>query len=505
MQWPYSCEKVEVTLNDFFRGGTGTIGDEVVTRNDRRDEEEIGRSPIGESKSRVKQLLLSVNDKKEEEINDGGNERAQLPTALSREVSYRRKLWTTRQRSTICTEEEDEYDEDEKKTEAPEQSNVTPLQSSSFLFPCAVSLSSFGDFATADEGENDDFSFETSSEMNGEIGEQSLLPATIPFSILGLPKEVDHHHDCVLTPPLMDALRMRLPSALKGDNYLLKYSLIRDGASIETLLSKIRTAVHCIIAVETSDGRVLGSFTSTPWRKSTDSDSSSGWFYGSCEAFLWRLTHSRREIESGIEAEEDDEVARDSGDTASSSRSGQALLARRVDLESDVEIFPWSGLNQCVQMCDGRNIIAVGGGEPEEDIDRKVLAAAARGCNEGRNDAAPAAAGLPSPWDFGLALNADLSQGSTGRCATFGTRATGLLSASPDSAAEANESIPTAPPFELANVDVWNAPFDIANVDVWTMTPMFDTARAEELQLGKKLILSTAMANAGSTNAIRQF
>lgn len=46
------------------------------------------------------------------------------------------------------------------------------------------------------------------------------------------------HH--VLSPPIMDALRPHMPFAVQHDNFWLKYSMVRDGADLETLLQKCR-------------------------------------------------------------------------------------------------------------------------------------------------------------------------------------------------------------------------------------------------------------------------
>jgi hypothetical protein len=78
----------------------------------------------------------------------------------------------------------------------------------------------------------------------------------------------------------MDGLRVHLPFAVQQDNFWLKYSKVRDGASMRALLRKVRSSARTVIAIETMDGGVFGAFTSSPWRPNGRG------FYGSCEAFL---------------------------------------------------------------------------------------------------------------------------------------------------------------------------------------------------------------------------
>ena len=69
----------------------------------------------------------------------------------------------------------------------------------------------------------------------------------------------------VLSPPLMESLSEFLPNSVLGENFWMKYSLVRDGASLDTLLKKVRGSDRTFLAVETTDGEVFGSFNSSPW------------------------------------------------------------------------------------------------------------------------------------------------------------------------------------------------------------------------------------------------
>jgi len=87
-----------------------------------------------------------------------------------------------------------------------------------------------------------------------------LDPDTVPFFILGT-----HKHDTaclphVLTPPLMEALHKHLPMSCADTNFLLKYSLLRDGASTTALETRICMSKYTFLAIETLDGDVFGCF-----------------------------------------------------------------------------------------------------------------------------------------------------------------------------------------------------------------------------------------------------
>ena len=88
---------------------------------------------------------------------------------------------------------------------------------------------------------------------------------SLPFQILGTSASDEASHPHCLSPPLMESLSNFLPYKLTDQNFWMKYSLVRDGASLFTLLKNIRASRHTLIALETTDGDVFGSFTSTSW------------------------------------------------------------------------------------------------------------------------------------------------------------------------------------------------------------------------------------------------
>jgi hypothetical protein len=193
--------------------------------------------------------------------------------------------------------------------------------------------------------------------------EKKDLDSPDVFKVLGAPDPDCQPH--VLSPPLMDALRPHLPFAVQQDNFWLKYNMMRDGSSLQSLLFKCRGSARTIVAIETTDGKVIGSFTSSPWRPQGRD------YYGSGEAFLWRMSKSRNSVSCDNVKE-------------------QALL------EGNVEFFEWSGENRYIQrLVNARGDLILGGGEPDENSSQQ-------------QDYGP-----------GLILSSCLSRGFSNSCLTF--------------------------------------------------------------------------------------
>ena len=85
------------------------------------------------------------------------------------------------------------------------------------------------------------------------------------FVILGTSADDVASMPHVLSPPLMESLHHFLPYSVSEQNFFMKYSLIRDGASFFTLLQNVRGSQHTVIAIETTYGEVFGSFSSSQW------------------------------------------------------------------------------------------------------------------------------------------------------------------------------------------------------------------------------------------------
>lgn len=237
------------------------------------------------------------------------------------------------------------------------------------------------------------------------------------FRILGTSADDPDSKPHVLSPPLMESLQAFLPDAVCEDhNYWMRFSLVRDGSSLTTLSKRVRGADRTLLAVETVDGEVFGCFTGTGWRRTPD-------FYGNGEAFLWRMRRPRR-----------------GGDDDDDKRS----ILDQAQLESELDVYPWSGRNYCVQSLRADRI-ALGAGNVEEDEDE-----------EGTSPTTDGGGG------FGLCVDADLLRGSTAPCATFGN----------DRLARLCE----------------DGVFEVANLEMWTLTPCQTEEEAERLELSKLFI-----------------
>eukprot|EP00548_Thalassiothrix_antarctica_P016985 CAMPEP_0194196604 /NCGR_PEP_ID=MMETSP0154-20130528/76755_1 /TAXON_ID=1049557 /ORGANISM="Thalassiothrix antarctica, Strain L6-D1" /LENGTH=281 /DNA_ID=CAMNT_0038921211 /DNA_START=273 /DNA_END=1116 /DNA_ORIENTATION=- len=155
------------------------------------------------------------------------------------------------------------------------------------------------------------------------------------FSVLGTSYDMnnDYHHKSshVLSPSLMDALRSHLPSSIKESNFWLKYSMIRDGANIRTLLQKVKSSKRTLLAIETMEGDIIGSFTSAPWCKTIESRG----YFGSGEAFVWRTDNKEHSSSSCA--------------TTHTTSSAKEKEDDDEEQKSIVEVFHWSGKNCNIQ------------------------------------------------------------------------------------------------------------------------------------------------------------
>jgi hypothetical protein len=234
------------------------------------------------------------------------------------------------------------------------------------------------------------------------------LGAPEDYPILGLEKVDDQGIDPldphVLSPLLMKCLRDHLPYALREENYWLKYSLVRDGASLDVIFKNLRHSRHTVLAIETTEGEVFGSFTGHAWRNNGNN------YYGSCNAFVWNLRKRRDE---------------------DNCRSLDEYILR----ESTLDVYPWAskGGNRNVQLSNSKKLF-VGGGKPDSD----VLASVERyrdgkDCEEDSNKI---------EWGMALALDKDLLFGTSSRCATFGS--------TPLNGKETESKV-----FEIVNMEIW--------------------------------------------------
>lgn len=248
------------------------------------------------------------------------------------------------------------------------------------------------DYATPANGRFDCWSILQDEYANGYGG-----AGTLGFKILGTSVSDESAQPHVLSPPLMESLQAFLPPIKSGENFYLKYSMIRDGASLQTLLKRARGIKYSILAVETIDGEVFGSFTGQAWRKSWN-------YFGTGESFLWRMRHSRLEKTNGI--------------------------LDQAQKESEIDVYPYTEENDFIQLCT-HDRIAVGGGSPEDASSEKKS-----------QNGSPSSPLADHDWGFGLALQSDLLQGSSSPCLTFGSPS--LCKAQP-----------MGERFEVINVELW--------------------------------------------------
>lgn len=179
----------------------------------------------------------------------------------------------------------------------------------------------------------------------------------------------------VLTTSIMEALQQHLPYSKQGEGFWLKYSMVRDGASLYTVLETTKRSSYTVLAVETLDGEVFGAFTAQPWHITWT-------YYGTPESFLWRLKKRRkgnpkRDVLSQQDKNGDDE-------------------------DTGIEIFRFAGNNQNIQLCN-IDRLAVGGGSPDDDSIVSDDLSHVR----------------MTEWGFGLAFNKHLQQGTSSPCTTF--------------------------------------------------------------------------------------
>ena len=255
------------------------------------------------------------------------------------------------------------------------------------------------------------------------------------FQILGtsaLDITVQPH---VMSPPMMDALMNFLPESIVGQNFWLRFSLIRDGASLDTLKRYVRAAECTIIVIETRNGDVFGSFTSSPWHNNYG-------FFGSAPAFVWKMRHSRR--------------------------TKCISLFDQAQLESEIDVFlAQGGRGVHTQVCR-HDMIAVGG-------DENLIV------NLGDFNAIRDVADKSG---FAFCLDSDLLRGTTSRSRTFHN---------PSLCGSGNKS----EIFEVAGLEVWSLTpcFSVEAAEKLEMTKFFIEESVRNLAVPRTPYNSTRSAS----------
>ena len=244
------------------------------------------------------------------------------------------------------------------------------------------------------------FDYHSTSSIDSILDGSDEAPS---FQIIGTNANDPSVQPHVLSPPLMDSLATFLPERLEGENFWLKFSLVRDGASLDTFKRYVRAATYSIIAIETIDGQVFGSFTSSPWTNHYS-------FFGSAPAFVWKMRHSRR--------------------------TKCFSLFDQAQLESEIDVFIYTGESDYVQVCR-KNGIAVGG-----DDNVEALASLDDEVRPG----------------FAFALDENLLYGTTSSTTTFKN-----------------------PPLVGNSSDT--SVFQVSGLEVWTFTPCMDEASAKQMEM----------------------
>jgi len=184
-----------------------------------------------------------------------------------------------------------------------------------------------------------------------------------------------------LSEPLMEKLRQFFPATAQAGSLSLRYSMARDGPSLDALLDSnggCGDNACALLAIETAMGEVFGAFVTQPLRAMTEQ------WYGGAASFLWTTTTSTGE-------DQDDETKQ----------------------KNVLEVYPYSFVDPYVQVSDSYGL-SIGAGA----------------WVGGRRDG------------FGLALERDLSRGSSRASTTFGSPSLSKLH--PDGSA-----------FEIYNIEVW--------------------------------------------------
>lgn len=221
---------------------------------------------------------------------------------------------------------------------------------------------------------------------------QSSLSAHVPLSTVDSARyRSPPAPDVVLREEIMDELQDHLPFCKRGESFWLQYSLVRDGASLEILLDKVRDSESTILALETVEGEVFGAFCTSPWKLSHD-------YYGNGQSFLWRLNEDHQ-----------------------------------------IQVFKFAFLNHNVQLCHLDRLI-VGGGDDTTQTPPSL--AEIESSSTGSMSSVPLSSDAHLEWGFGLWLEQDLLTGSSSPCLTFQSPSLSKIHAD-------------GTRFEIRNLEVW--------------------------------------------------
>jgi hypothetical protein len=292
-------------------------------------------------------------------------------------------------------------------------SGTTTITNTNKILPDYDEDDDMDDDASSWDMDDDSGRFDSWNVLKDEYANGYGGGGTLDFRILGTSADDGSAQPHVLSPPLMESLNAFLPFSKSGESFLLKYSMVRDGASLHTFLKRARGAQYSILAIETIDGEVFGCFTGQAWRKNWN-------YFGTGESFLWKMRRSRLEKTHGI--------------------------IEQAQLESEIDVYPYTGENRFIQLCT-HDRVAVGGGQPAE---KKIEDEASTRMVDAKE----------CEWGFGLAIAGDFLSGSSYPCVTYGSPS-------------------------LSHLHSDGSAFEIVNMELWTLTPCLTVEAAEKLELGK--------------------
>ena len=269
---------------------------------------------------------------------------------------------------------------------------------------------------------------------------------TFDFHILGTSHYDESVLPHVLSPPLMQALQESLPYSQRGESFWLKYSMVRDGASLSTLLRQVRGSTNTLLAMETIDGQVFGAYCTSPWTTQPH-------FYGTGDSsFVWRMNHSRMEMADSVWEQAKRETDLDMFHHSSSAAA--AHLQQPAPAQSNPMM---------VQLCQS-NRLGIGAGTPSVPI---TLSSTGEVYN-------------PQDFGFAIALGESLLEVCSSACLSYD---------SPPLLRPTNyHHHPTDDDYDHHHHHLGGhhggagVPMELINLEVWALTPFLTEEEARHME-----------------------
>lgn len=373
-----------------------------------------------------------------------------------------------------CRQEGEEGDDDESENDQENNSDSIVCTSSRRCSTSSIfdedakqERQSFRIFSSEADG---DMSTTMEADGGGDNDDHDHRQGPIaPSGSFSLPLPQDSSlPDVVLGEDIMEELQEHLPLCKRGESFWLQYSLVRDGASLDILLDKVRDSEHTILAIETLEGEIFGAFCSRPWKQSHD-------YFGSGQSFLWRVQQQQEQQEpsdssTSLNNEHDDEKESDPAQ------------------QGVVQVFKFAFCNQNVQLCQPDRLIVGGGGggnanNPPPSLpclttvdssstsssDGSMIPPTSVDASHGGVGSTKTAPTMSTAeWGFGLWLEHDLLRGSSSPCLTF-----------------------QSPSLSRSHED--GSLFEIRNLEVWSLTPCISVEQALHNQRQRRLLSGAAL------------